>query len=147
MRRVIWALAVGFAALPMAALAAGADQDVAQQIADSLRQSGRLKGYSIAVKYKEGTARLEGTVRSPQQLEQAAELVNQHPSVKRVINNLSVDAAPAASRPAENSAAAPQHLQASQPQRLEAIPTSASSHPASVLMPRMQQAMPASAPA
>ncbi len=94
MRRVIWALTVGVAALPMAALAASADQDVAQQIADSLRQSGRLKGYSIAVKYKEGTARLEGSVRTPQQVEQAAEVVNQHPSVKRVINNLGIDASP-----------------------------------------------------
>jgi hypothetical protein len=135
MQRVIWALAVGVAALPLAAFAASADQEVAQQIADSLRQSGRLKGYSIAVKYKEGTARLEGSVRSPQQLEQAAEVVNQHPSVKRVINNLAVDAG----RP-ENNSGAPAPQTQSQPQRIEALPASTASqpHPASVLMPRPQ---------
>jgi hypothetical protein len=140
MRRVIWALAVGVAALPMAAFAATADQEVAQQIADSLRQSGRLKGYSIAVKYKEGTARLEGSVRNPQQLEQAAELVNQHPSVKRVINNLVVDANPAAGPGQSPHPSVPQPLPQAIPQtqRMEAVPTSASpANPASVLMSRL----------
>src|SRR6188472_2905801 len=131
MRRVYWALAVGLLALPMAAWAASTDQEVAQQIADSLRQSGRLKGYSIAVKYKDGTARLEGTVRAPQQAEQAAELANQNPAVKRVINNLTVDANPANSRPAENRQAPIQPL----PQPVDARPVSTQlqSHPASAL--------------
>lgn len=90
MRRLILALAIGVIAPAAPAWAAGTDQEVAQQIADSLRASGRLKGYSIAVKYKDGTARLEGTVRSRQQLDQAVDLVNRSPDVKRVINNLSV---------------------------------------------------------
>ena len=135
MRRVTWALAVGVLALPMAAWAASADQEVAQQIADSLRQSGRLKGYSIAVKYKDGTARLEGTVRAPQQAEQATELANQHPSVKRVINNLAVDASPIASQP--ESRPAPTEAR---PGQVEARPASTQlpSHPASALMSRGQ---------
>jgi hypothetical protein len=141
MRRVTLALVVGLLALPMAAWAASTDQEVAQQIADSLRQSGRLKGYSIAVKYKDGTARLEGTVRAPQQAEQAAELANQHPDVKRVINNLSVDAAPVASRPTESRPAAPvQPLPQPQSPVVEARPASApiQSPPASVLLARAQ---------
>lgn len=140
MLRVTWALAVGVLALPMAAWAASADQDVAQQIADSLRQSGRLKGYSIAVKYKDGTARLEGTVRAPQQAEQATELANRHPAVKRVINNLAVDANPAA-LPVDNRPAAPTQPQPqSQAQGIEARPASTQlqSNPASVLMSRPQ---------
>jgi hypothetical protein len=91
MRRWIVTMAITLIALPLTALAAGTDQETAQQIADSLRASGRMKGYSIAVKYKEGTARLEGSVRSQQQLEQALEIVNRTPEVKRVINNLSID--------------------------------------------------------
>jgi hypothetical protein len=139
MQRVLWTLAVGLAALPMAAFAAGSDQEVAQQIADSLRQSGRLKGYSIAVKYKDGTARLEGTVRSQQQADQAADMVNRHPSVKRLINNLAVDANPVEHLSASNQ-------QAAQPAaRIDAIPASASQHNAG-LMPRPQQGvMPAAA--
>ena len=117
MRRLIWALAIGVVALPMAAFAATADQEVAQQIADSLRQSGRLKGYSIAVKYKEGTAKLEGSVRSPLQAEQATEMVNRHPSVQRVINNLTVDASPVASQPMPSQPAEmPQPVAQAQPQ-------------------------------
>lgn len=138
MRRVSWALAVGLLALPMAAWAASTDQEVAQQIADSLRQSGRLKGYSIAVKYKDGTARLEGTVRASQQADQAADLANQHPAVKRVINNLSVDANPASNRTAESRPSPIQPLP--QSQAIEALPVSTQlqSHPASALMSRPQ---------
>ena len=91
MRRLILALAVSMLAAPAPGWAAGTDQQVAQQLADSLRNSGQMKGYSIAVKYKDGTARLEGTVRSQQQLDQALAIVNRSPDVKRVINNLSVN--------------------------------------------------------
>ena len=101
MRRLILALAIGVIAPAAPAWAAGTDQEVAQQIADTLRTSGQLKGYSIAVKYKDGTARLEGTVRSQQQLDQAMDIVNRSPDVKRVINNLSVVPTPAASQVAE----------------------------------------------
>jgi hypothetical protein len=101
MRRLILALAIGVIAPAAPAWAAGTDQEVAQQIADTLRTSGQLKGYSIAVKYKDGTARLEGTVRSQQQLNQALDIVNRAPDVKRVINNLSVVPAPAGSEAPE----------------------------------------------
>jgi hypothetical protein len=114
MRRLIVTMAIALIALP--AWAAGTDQETAQQIADSLRNSGRMKGYSIAVKYKEGTARLEGTVRSQQQLEQALEIVNRTPEVKRVINNLTIDPGPS------NVAANEQQPQAQQPQQAQAAP-------------------------
>jgi hypothetical protein len=76
-------------------------------------------------------------VRSPQQAEQAAEMVNRHPSVKRVINSLTIDTSPVASQPGS-----PQPIAQSQPQPQPVDARSAApiqAHPASVLMPRMQQ--------
>ena len=105
MRRFLGTMAIALIVLPLSVFAAGTDQETAQQIAESLRASGKMKGYSIAVKYKDGTARLEGTVRSQQQLEQALELVNRTPEVKRVINNLTIE--PGLATPAMPAEAAP----------------------------------------
>jgi hypothetical protein len=90
MRRLfkVWAIA-GFALLTPA-LALGSDQELAQQIAGNLRNSGRLKGYSISVKVQEGIVQLDGTVRSEKQLEQALAIAEVTPGIERVINNLSV---------------------------------------------------------
>jgi hypothetical protein len=115
MRRLILALAIGVIAPAAPVWAAGTDQEVAQQIADTLRTSGRLKGYSIAVKYKDGTARLEGTVRSQQQLDQALDIVNRAPEVKRVINNLAVQPGPAGSSAPEAASQARPSMAMQQP--------------------------------
>ena len=90
MRRLfkVWAMA-GFALLTPA-LALGSDQELAQQIAGNLRNSGRLKGYSISVKVQDGIVQLDGTVRSEKQLEQALSIAEVTPGIERVINNLSV---------------------------------------------------------
>ncbi len=90
MRRLFmgWAMA-GFALLTPA-MAAGSDQELAQQIAGNLKNSGRLKGYSISVKVQEGMVQLDGTVRSEEQLEQALSSAEVTPGIERVINNLSV---------------------------------------------------------
>jgi BON domain-containing protein len=103
MRRLILSWAVmGLAMLPAAA-ALGSDQDVAQQIASNLKNSGRMKGYSINVKVQEGIVQLDGTVRSPQQIEEALAIAEVTPGIERVINNLEVKAArPAAPRQAAN---------------------------------------------
>jgi hypothetical protein len=92
MRRLfkLWAMA-GFALL-MPAIALGSDQELAQQIAENLKNSGRLKGYSISVKVQEGIVQLDGTVRSDQQLEQALSIAEVTPGIERVINNLSIKA-------------------------------------------------------
>ncbi len=93
MRRLfkVWAIA-GFALLTPA-LVLGSDQELAQQIAGNLKNSGRMKGYSISVKVQEGVVQLDGTVRSDQQLEQALAIAEITPGIERVINNLSVKAA------------------------------------------------------
>jgi hypothetical protein len=79
----------GFALLTPA-LALGSDQELAQQIASNLKNSGRLKGYSISVKVQEGVVQLDGTVRSEKQLEQALSIAEVTPGIERVINNLAV---------------------------------------------------------
>jgi hypothetical protein len=82
------ALAIASIAVPAAAWAG--DQEVAEQIRDSLQTSGRLKGYSIGVKYKDGVAALSGTVANQQQLRAALQLTQQMDGVDQVVNNLSI---------------------------------------------------------
>jgi hypothetical protein len=79
---------------------ASSDQVVAQRIADRLSSSGQLKGYSIAVKYKDGRARLEGWVRNQEQLDAALTIVEQSPEVQEVVNQLSVRNQPPVTRAA-----------------------------------------------
>ncbi len=90
MRRFVsgWLVAVLVAAFASAAWAG--NQEVAERIAQSLRQSGRMQDYKIGVKYQEGTVWLVGRVASEQQLATALNLVMQSPGVERVVNNLSV---------------------------------------------------------
>lgn len=68
------------------------DQQIAQRIRDSLKESGRLSGYSITVKYQQGTAWLEGRVSSEEQKTVAVDLTGQMPEVSRVIDHLRVEA-------------------------------------------------------
>ena len=77
------------------------NQEVADEIAGLLRDSGELHGYSIKVKYALGVAALSGTVAGDDQRKTAIDLANAHPSVKRVSDQLQVmtlsrPAAPAA---------------------------------------------------
>jgi hypothetical protein len=105
MRLFVLALATVLltAATPALAWKSGdsaSDQEIAQRIAGSLTGSGQLKGYSIGVKYKEGTARLDGWVRNAEQMDAALALVHQHPDVANVVNNLTVRHEPAVTRAA-----------------------------------------------
>ncbi len=70
--------------------ALGSDQEAAQGIADAIRQSGRLKDYSIGVKYENGTATLMGRVANDQQSQTAVEMAEKLPGVTAVVNNLEV---------------------------------------------------------
>jgi hypothetical protein len=66
------------------------DTAVATQIAQRLKQSGRLQGYRIGVKYKDGAAWLVGTVTNEQQLAAAIAIAEQTPGVDYIINKLEV---------------------------------------------------------
>jgi hypothetical protein len=99
MRRLLTSWAMASIALLTPALALGSDQELAQQIAGNLKNSGRLKGYSISVKVQGNVVQLDGTVRSDEQLEQALSLAEATPGIERVVNNLSVKQSAAARDP------------------------------------------------
>ena len=89
MRRLMigWVAAATTAFWPLLACA-GSNQEVADQIAASLRSSGQLSDYKVAVKYQDGTVWLQGRVRDQEQMNRALRLVFQHPLASRVVNNL-----------------------------------------------------------
>jgi hypothetical protein len=95
MRKVILGLAIACVALGQSGLAkadAGDDRSVAKQIADNMKQSGRLKGYSVGVKYQDGVAYLSGSVTSPQQKNIAEQIARQSEGVDHVVSKLEVKA-------------------------------------------------------
>ncbi len=89
MRRLLTTIVAAAATLiPVLALAENPNQQMAQQIANHLRQSGQLHQYKIAVKYKDGTAWLQGQVRDAEQARTAMNLALEPEGVERVVNNL-----------------------------------------------------------
>jgi hypothetical protein len=89
MRRLFCAAAV--LGLLICAPGARADnQECAQQIANNLRSSGRLKGYSVGVKVEDGTAWLNGTVANQDQMVAALSIAQQTDGIDRVVNNLTI---------------------------------------------------------
>lgn len=100
MRRMLtgFVVAAAWAVLPTLALAG--NQQVAEQIARNLRQSGQMSDYKIAVKYQNKTAWLSGHVASEEQMDAALRLTFQVQSVDRVVNNLTVASSPK-SKPAD----------------------------------------------
>lgn len=75
------------------------DQEMAQEIAAALRDSGQLQSYSIGVKYKDGVALLAGRVQNARQRRLAQQLASECDGVEQVINNLSVQAGETAAAP------------------------------------------------
>ena len=102
MRRFLVGLVVATAAVvvPSWAMAGSPNEDSAQRIAASLKESGKLHGYKIGVKYQDGMVWLKGEVSSREQMKTAVELVAQMPGVTRVVNNLATVSPEAASKPA-----------------------------------------------
>lgn len=89
MRRLIVGIVVATAALVPIGATAG-NQQVAEQIASALRDSGQLRGYRIGVKYQDGTAWLKGQVATREEMATALDLVFHVPGVTRVMNHLTV---------------------------------------------------------
>jgi hypothetical protein len=75
---------------PLAMPAVSVNQRAADAIAEHLRQSGRLRNYTVAVAFHNGTAELTGAVRDQGQREEAVRLVQGVPGVERVRDNLSL---------------------------------------------------------
>jgi len=105
MRRLITGLVVTAATVLMPIAALAGNQEVANEIAKSLRDGGQLKHYKIGVKYQDGTAWLRGFVANQQQMAMALNLVAATEGVERVVNELQIgmpasQAAAQASQPA-----------------------------------------------
>lgn len=90
MRRMYWAatLAAFVLAMPLAALAD--DQLVANQIAESLKTSGRMRDYKVGVTVQDGTAWLKGTVANDEQWTTAQMIAEDVYGVDRVVNELTI---------------------------------------------------------
>ena len=88
-----WIVAAAAAAVLWPGVA-GAEAPTAEQIANrvaqTLRDSGELKNYRVGVKYNEGTAWLAGSVTSDEQSAAAERLAAEVAGVDRVVNKLEV---------------------------------------------------------
>ncbi len=93
MRRLSWGVAIAaLAMLSPSGLLAG-DAETADQIAASLKQSGRMHGYSINVNVQDGTVWLGGSVKSQEQLNTALEIVQDTPGIEKIVNGIAVKGA------------------------------------------------------
>jgi BON domain len=76
------------------------DAAIAEQIGAIVRDSGRLKNYSVGVKYSEGTVWLSGTVASDQQMQAALGVVSEIQGIEKIVNELTIaPAAPSRKQP------------------------------------------------
>ena len=91
MRRLLIGVAVAAVTAAMPLLAFAGNQEMAEQIAQSLRSSGKMSDYKIGVTYQDGTAWLRGRVTSQEQMKTALRLAMRAQGVKRVVNELSID--------------------------------------------------------
>src|SRR5262245_21059160 len=71
-------------ALKPGASAPTSNQQMADTIADQLRQSGQLKGFKIDIAYQEGIAEVSGYVANQPQREEALRIVQGVPGVEKV---------------------------------------------------------------
>ncbi len=107
MRRILFSLVIASIAATAPARALADDREeraAAQQIATILRDSGRMKDYSVGVKYKDGTVWLSGRVSNNQQLQAALGVVSDIEGIDQIVNNMTVaraakQHAPGAARP------------------------------------------------
>ena len=81
-------LAIAATCLPAWTFAS--NQEVAEQIGNRLRESGRLHDFRIKILFQDGTATLSGSVGSPSQIDQAVEMARGVPGVRRVVNELKI---------------------------------------------------------
>lgn len=94
MHRAIAALAISAIAMLAPTCSSAAtenNEQVARQIRDTLRMSGRLSGYSFVIKYQDGTAWLDGRVSSAEQQALAVEMTSEMPNVSKVVDHLRIE--------------------------------------------------------
>ena len=97
MRQMIAACAAAALLWPASA-DANPSEEMAQQIAGALRDSGQLSDYRVGVRYQDGVAWLLGSVTDDQQSAAAEQIAAQVDGVDRVINKITVEG-PAQNKP------------------------------------------------
>jgi hypothetical protein len=90
MRRLLTVMVVAATTTLVPMFAMAGNQEVADQIAKNLRQSGKMSDYQIAVKVQEGVAMVKGRVASQEQMNTAMKLVYKTPGVTRVVNEMAI---------------------------------------------------------
>jgi hypothetical protein len=100
MRRTLVGMVVAAAIALVPVLAMASNQEFAETIAASLRDSGKLQDYKIGVKFQDGTAWLRGRVTSQEQMNTALREALETPGVLRVVNNLEIGPSDQDARPA-----------------------------------------------
>jgi len=94
MRRVLIGMAMAaVTSLLPSGLFAG-DMEVAQSVANNLKNSGRLKHYNVQAQAKDGVVVLVGSVASEEQAAAAVEVAQQTPGVDRVYEKLTIASTP-----------------------------------------------------
>ena len=68
----------------------GKNAEMAEKIASTLRDSGKLHGYTIGIRFDDGTLWIKGQVSSQEQKDLALKMAAETPGVTRVVNSLSV---------------------------------------------------------
>lgn len=129
MRRFLTGIAAAAFMAVVPTLALAGNQEVAEQIARNLRDSGQMSDYKIGVKYQDGVAWLRGRVVDEDQMNTALKLVFQTQGVTRVVNELTVASVETAqavqSEPAANPLrghdAAPTVDRAQRPQKVSLV--------------------------
>jgi hypothetical protein len=99
MQRLFWLAALVSIACFAPCIGRADDQQISQQIADSL--TGRLKNYSVGVRAQDGTVWLNGSVANQSQMAAAIETAQKTPGVERVVNGLTIGR-PAGAVPSDN---------------------------------------------
>jgi len=90
MRRLIVGIVIAAAAALVPTWALAGNQEVADQIAAALKNSGQLHGYRVGVKFQDGTAWLKGEVGTRDEVDAAMQVAFGVPGVTRVVNSLTV---------------------------------------------------------
>ncbi|MBD14810.1 MAG: hypothetical protein CMJ72_06525 [Planctomycetaceae bacterium] len=104
MRSLIYGLVLAMALVPIVQVrAAGPDSNPkAKQIADALKQSGKLEDYRVGVKYEDGVAWLIGSVTSPQQKQIAEQIVLNCEGVSNIVSKLAVEGVSSQAQPKQD---------------------------------------------
>ena len=103
MRRLSLVIVVAATTVLVPMFAMAGNQEVADQIAQNLKHSGKLSDYRIAVKFQDGTATIKGRVASQEQMNTVLRLVFKTPGVSRVVNQMTIGESETTGAVAKNS--------------------------------------------